>query len=314
MLWLVFQVEPILWLQHHAGAAGRAVMELVSLLGLSPAYAAFAIVVAFFVRMRPATLLVLMLLSTAVLVDGAKTGFALPRPDQVDARVLGPRTAVIERGGASGPWALPPSDTIEAVRAAPRRDWGFPSGHVASATTFALAVRMLLAWRGAAWFASLWIPLMALSRLTLGRHFVADVLGGFALGLGVFAIGSRVIAWLEANPERARRMTMILPAVAILSVALAWVSGVPNPRFLGSLAGVALVAWVCSVRGWPAPAHRPTRRAGQCAVALVLYAAGAGALRGLSPGDGWVATATAVLVATALLLPHRMIPARSVSP
>mgnify|MGYP002622118394 CR=1 FL=1 len=168
----MFQVEAILWLQDHGGQAWQTAMVVVSMLGLSPAYAAFAIVAAFFVRMRAAVVLVIMLLSTALLVDCAKNSLALPRPDVVDARVMGEQSAVVERGGASELWALPPPQTVEAVRERATPDWGFPSGHVASATTFAFGVRVLLPWRGAGWFAAAWIPLMALSRLSLGRHFI----------------------------------------------------------------------------------------------------------------------------------------------
>jgi membrane-associated phospholipid phosphatase len=303
----VFQVEPILWLQHHGGAAWHGFMSVVSTLGLSPAYAAFIIGVAFFVRMRTAILLVSMLLVTAVLVDGAKIGFALPRPDHVDARVVGQADALLERGGAVGPWALLPPDTVAVARSLLQRDWGFPSGHVASATTFALAIRSLLQWRGAGWFASLWIPLMALSRLSLGRHFVADVLGGFVLGLGVFVVGSRVHAWLDTRPSRADRARSVSSVIVVLVVAIAWWTGVVNPRIIGSLAGVALVAWVMARQGWPPLAKRPWQRGAQCTVALLVHGGGMALLAWWSPPSGLAVVATAAVVAAGLLLPHRLV-------
>ena len=301
----MFQVEAILWLQDHGGQAWQTAMVVVSMLGLSPAYAAFAIVAAFFVRMRAAVVLVIMLLSTALLVDCAKNSLALPRPDVVDARVMGEQSAVVERGGASELWALPPPQTVEAVRERATPDWGFPSGHVASATTFAFGVRVLLPWRGAGWFAAAWIPLMALSRLSLGRHFIGDVLGGFAIGFAVFAIGRRSLAWIEANPASARRMLALLPAAAAAVLGMAWVSELVNPRYLGTLAGMLLVAWVLTTTGWPPRTSQSWQRVARCTAALALHGAGTLALTYFSPAPGMWALASAAITMTALLLPTR---------
>jgi len=59
---------------------------------------------------------------------------------------------------------------------------GFPSGHVAVATTLALLLTPLLPGRARPW---VWLApvVVALSRVYLGEHMPLDVLGGVAIGL-----------------------------------------------------------------------------------------------------------------------------------
>jgi undecaprenyl-diphosphatase len=78
-------------------------------------------------------------------------------------------------------------------RSRPAGDWGaiyrntdphsFPSGHAARA--FLLAI--LAAGLGPTWFAwalVLWAPLVCLSRVIMGVHYLSDVAAGMVLGLG----------------------------------------------------------------------------------------------------------------------------------
>ncbi len=270
----MFQVEPILWLQQHGGPVWRAAMEVVSQLGRSGGYAAILIVLAFVVRRRPAIALVFVMLGCAVVIDTCKEGFAMPRPEHVDARIVGTVDAVVPRGGAPSLFAALPDDTVAATRATSGLERGFPSGHVASATAFALGVRWLMPWRGATWFAWLWIPLMAVSRVSLGKHFVGDVLGGFVLGAAAAWIGSRASLRLERAtpaPDRAQGLLVAVGVVAFVAAALGFGN---TPRMLGSLAGVA-IATAASLRWAPAEAGiSMTVRWVRVGLAAAIYAGG----------------------------------------
>lgn len=79
-------------------------------------------------------------------------------------------------------------------RRRPEGEWGamyrltdphsFPSGHAARAVLIAILVA---AW-GPIWLAPiviLWAPLVAVARVAMGLHYVADILGGAVLGLAL---------------------------------------------------------------------------------------------------------------------------------
>jgi undecaprenyl-diphosphatase len=93
-------------------------------------------------------------------------------------------------------------------RRRPEGDWGkiyrrtdphsFPSGHAARGMMLAIiALGLGPPWLGA--ILSIWAPLMALSRVAMGLHYLSDILGGFVVGgaLG-FAILRLFEIWLQA--------------------------------------------------------------------------------------------------------------------
>jgi undecaprenyl-diphosphatase len=87
-------------------------------------------------------------------------------------------------------------------RSRPRGEWGaiyrstdphsFPSGHAART----ILIAILVSGMGPAWLAGLlwvWAPLVALSRVAMGLHYLSDILGGEVLGAltGVIALEIR---------------------------------------------------------------------------------------------------------------------------
>lgn len=59
----------------------------------------------------------------------------------------------------------------------------FPSGHTFEAFAYATAVMLAFKSHWASFLVFIWAALVGLSRMTLGMHYLSDVLGGIALGV-----------------------------------------------------------------------------------------------------------------------------------
>jgi membrane-associated phospholipid phosphatase len=183
----MFQTELNLFLQANGGPFWDQVWWSVSELGRTPTYLAVLVVVSFGIDLRRGWCLGVALVWTAAVTQYAKILFALPRPFAVDSRVLYPPTGA--RGqehftgrGAPGPFASLPADVVEYYRARAAVDWGLPSGHTSTFTAFTGGLSLLV-WQRRWWIGAVaGAFVMGWSRIYLGRHFLADVLAGAALG------------------------------------------------------------------------------------------------------------------------------------
>lgn len=78
---------------------------------------------------------------------------------------------------------------------------GFPSGHMALATALALTLGHYLP-RKYQWIIPVWIIGVGLSRMYLGIHFPLDILGGFAIGWGSYALFRHVRLYDISFPKK----------------------------------------------------------------------------------------------------------------
>jgi membrane-associated phospholipid phosphatase len=136
--------------------------------------------------LRKGFLLFQIIALTAIVSEMAKQFFGLPRPFFADSRVacLDPgwdaATPFLDQGGHSF-FDLPAQSVIDAFRIK-KASFGFPSGHVSGAIAMWGGLAVVFRNRALAWLAPFAITLIAFTRIYLGVHFLADVIGGALLG------------------------------------------------------------------------------------------------------------------------------------
>lgn len=253
----LFTTAPNRWLQSWATPRLTAVMDVVSLLGYTPFYVAVAMLLAFAVNIRAGASLLVLLVLTNVITDAAKVVVSYPRPAAVDGRVtgLGLAARVADSEGtapvvpylpASAQHAITGSVTLPSSLDAGDA-YGFPSGHVSVAVAFLCGLVFLFGWRGA-WIAALiWIPLMALSRMYLGRHFLGDVVGGVAAGVVATMIVLRALNLQRLGGNGDRRVLIKTVATAAACVGLAYIAAIPPMYEAGRLSGAVLALLLVSM-------------------------------------------------------------------
>lgn len=295
----MFETTPIHALQSLASMPLTAFMWGITLTGYFPAYLLALAVIMFGIDLRKGVLLSHLLLWSLAFTDILKTVIALPRPVDVDVTLRhldsgAPNAAPFRSAGGHGFFALPAPYAVEYYRTLVGYSYGFPSGHVSSATTFWGGVALLFHRRWLALAAVTMIVLMALSRMYLGRHFLADVLGGGLLGVAVLAAGLSIFA------ARWAPIPLLGPDELRLGVlALVGLVGAPLVVFLlpgaelnaGRVLGLNLGYMVLALRGGlPADGGPWGRRALRIGLAILLAAAALRLMPGAIPLSGWEAS------------------------
>jgi membrane-associated phospholipid phosphatase len=229
----VFDVDPILWLQSWSSPTLTAVMNGISLLGYTRAYIVFAVVLAFVFRQRASIALLVLIGLNGAFTDIAKAAVATPRPDwsSNDVRAL---SLFTERLRARDP------DTPTEIE----DTYGFPSGHVSATTAFFVGCALLFKWRRRGWlFAAAAVGAMAISRMYLGRHFLADVVGGVGVGMVAVGLGFGILKLANLarearahDPHHSAHRVMVVAAVMAGSALLV---GLPDAGDAGRLLGTA---------------------------------------------------------------------------
>ncbi|SHH13997.1 phosphatase PAP2 family protein [Halobaculum gomorrense] len=202
---------------------------------------------------------------------GLKSLFALPRPPGAGEATL-------------PPW-LPDLLSGVYVDAATGDGFGFPSGHAIGATMVYGALATFLdvgARRQRLRVAGLLISVIALTRLALGVHYLADVVAGVAVGVaGLWLFGRVARSGFRPNPDRAFFLAAVLGAAAAAIAAAGGHGGEVLEAVIalgGGLGGYA----VWRIRGTePAPVGVPGVVGGLAVVAAVFGSASLVASAGL---------------------------------
>ncbi len=223
----MFQVEPILWLQSFESSFITWLMSTVSLLGYSIVYGILISIITFGINLRKGLAIFMILAIGGIMTDGLKRGLKFPRPSDIDVRVIEPGQQpsgrLVDFGGAKSFWSLPSKEAMLAVKMQTGWSYGLPSGHVSAATAFLFGLFFFYRKKRILVFSVCWVILMALSRMYLGRHFMADVIGGVFVGTLAVIIAALLFKSLEIgsykkiSPFAFLRVTcFVLPLVILV--------------------------------------------------------------------------------------------------
>jgi membrane-associated phospholipid phosphatase len=183
---MMFQTGIHIALQSLASDSLTWLMLQITASGYYGSVAALILIVMLGINLRKGFLLFQLFAWTGVVSELCKAFFGLPRPFFVDGRVLcleptWAPVAPLNAQGASSFFSLPPQAAIDAFRLQ-KLSFGFPSGHASGSVALWGGLAVLFRNRWLAWLAPLLISLTAFTRVYLGVHFLADVLGGVLLG------------------------------------------------------------------------------------------------------------------------------------
>ncbi len=273
----MFQIEPVLWLQSLESPGLTWLMSTISWLGYSVVYATLIIVVIFGVRLKHGFFVFLAMLISGILTDGLKRGLMMPRPSDVDIRVIEPGNEqpplLVDGGGAETFWALPSSKAMAAAKIQSGWSYGFPSGHVAAATAFFLGLAFFFRSRGILVFSVCWILLMALSRMYLGRHFIADVLGGMGVGVFAVALAAFLVRPLNKEDSKGSNVKAIFrwTVFVILLVILAPFIDLLDKENIGRLLGLFVTYALLLRLGLPSDKGKVWKRMARVLLAVLAF-------------------------------------------
>lgn len=214
-----------------------------------------------------------------------KTALGIPRP------VTGPLLAVEAVHPTLRPgyaWAIGGSG------------YGFPSGHVAGATIAwgGLAAAVGVGTRRGRWLiAAAIVALVGTSRVLLGVHFVADVIGGLILGIGLVVLYQFLVRYTTAPGNWAFASGLVFAVAAIATEPSA-----TDPYLAAGALGGGLFAWV-AFADHDVTLSRTMAGTGWALVGVVVIGVAGGIIGTSVPGRAGLLLATMVMAAVILTWP-----------
>lgn len=282
----MFQTEPIKFLQSLSTEWLTDFLLFISQLGYSSFYMPVLILITFGIDFRKGFLLTQMMLWVGLLTVLLKNLIALPRPADVDSAVQLlqekiPNPTPFSGMGGESFWDLPDLETIRVFRYQPEWSFGLPSGHVSGTATLWGGLSLLFRPAAIKVVGLVMVILMPLSRMYLGRHFLADVLGGFLLAAGLVVVvhvlfvrpgtHGRLLALVRLRPSVDRRFVVLLAVLLVAPIVLLALSPLVEAEDAGSLFGLNVAFLALAMAGLPDDAAPWFRRTGRVALACALY-------------------------------------------
>ena len=224
----MFQTELILTLQSFASDFLNLLMNTITTLGDDKLLGGVLLLIILGLDYRKGLIVNRIFFWGMMLNDGLKAAFNLPRPRFVNSEIENlqftddPLSSLKEPGSISF-FGILDADVVNAFRMSGSTKWGFPSGHVADTVFLWGGLAQQFKKRYLYWLAPILIALVAISRMYLGRHFLADVLGGVLSGV-IVLLGAQILlsrVWFRSRLADIMRFVFLF-AVPIL-LAILWV-------------------------------------------------------------------------------------------
>jgi membrane-associated phospholipid phosphatase len=191
----MFQTEVNHFVQSFASTELTAFMRLVTSFGYGTFFVLFLIFLLLTVDFKKVAFLFLLLSCTTIVTLSLKAYFNMPRPyhvdhtlERLDGRLPDNVAFHLSGRGAASFWAVLPPEVLTVTRQATSINNGFPSGHASIAIVFWGALALLFQKRWLSILSATLMVLIPFSRIYLGVHFLADVIGGIILGAVLLAV------------------------------------------------------------------------------------------------------------------------------
>lgn len=281
----MFQTELVIFLQSFASDFWTLFFKFWTEIGYLSWIRIVVLFVLFGISFRAGFILLHTIVWNGLITMYLKDVFALPRPWHVDSHVqlLGQEVSnptLFKSMGAKSFFSRIPHEVVEVLRVNPLGSWGFPSGHTSNAVALwgSLSLFFKKTWIGLTAIAM--IIFIPLSRIYLGLHFLADLLGGYLIGLFIVLLFYKFgyqNAWCQrifhkklGQTERDVKTNLLLLYLLVLPFLLLLI---PNAHRVGiaALIGANIGYVLLWIRGIPKDTGTFGQRAARIAIALAIY-------------------------------------------
>ncbi len=217
---------------------------------------------------RKGILLLLLSLLTALITTGLKESFDMPRPYHIDPGIeildashaqrheKHPRTA--SRLDANNFFAALPAPGVAHFRSLEGTSNGFPSGHTTITVVLWGSLMLIFRQRWLQVTGMVMLIMVPLSRIYLGVHFLADVLGGYVLG-GILLLAAyqlllkpqRISAFRQLKGFAFRQYWALWGGLIGIPLLFWGLLGNIGAAMSGAMLGTGLSFILVAIRGFP---------------------------------------------------------------
>lgn len=270
----MFQTDLIHFLQSFDHPAIHAIMVFVSALGVTPFVITVLMGITFAVDFKKGMVLINIVAWTAFLTVFAKESINYPRPVHTDTSL---KISQYEKAKENYSALLPneffellSDDLLKETKTDIFDHYGFPSGHTSAQIALWIGLIFLFRKKWMLITGIIMVVLMMLSRMYLGSHFLADVIGGAVIG-GVVSVG---VIYIVKTTNYLKVKTHDLKSLTFLWLPFFLIFFAPyTPHWLGGIIiGVNLAAILTILkRNFPVFHTNTLKRVSAAIISLALF-------------------------------------------